>query len=1226
MFTHLHLHTEYSLLDGLGRVPDLMDRAVELGQEAIGLTDHGVLYAAIDFYREAKARGIKPIIGIEAYIAPGSRFSRDPADKSSYHLTLLSRNLKGYRNLLALVTRANLEGYYYKPRMDREILEEHAEGLIALSGCNSSQMHRLLMDGRYDEAVRLARWCQERFDAFYLELQEHGNLREVTEVNKLLVRLSRETGIPLVATNDVHYVRREDAPLQDVLLCIGTNASVNDERRMRMSDDSYYLKSEDEMRAAFPELPEAVTNTWRVAEQCDLEMEFGRQHLPEPDLPPNLSPHEYLEKLAREGLARRYPGSPGHAVQRLEYELDVIRETGFSNYIHVVREVAEFAHRHGIPMGVRGSAAASVVLYCLGVTDVDPLAHRLVFERFLNRERREMPDVDFDFADDRRDEVIRWAADRYGHDRVAQIITFGTMGAKAVIRDVGRALGMSYGEVDRVARLVPAALNMTIDRALEENAEFRQAYELDERVRTLVNTAKGLEGIARHASTHAAGVVISSDPLVEHVPLQRPPRGDEGAIPTTQYAMEQVAAIGLLKMDFLGLANLTILGRAVQFIRESRGEEIDLQHLPDGDPATFDMLSRGETFGVFQLESAGMRRHIQELRPANIADLAAMVALYRPGPMQHITAYCKAKHGEEPITYPHPDLADILDETYGIITYQDQVLLIAQKFAGYTLGQADVMRKAMGKKIPEVMRAERERFVEGALAKGYAEADAAAVFDLILPFAGYAFNKPHAVCYATIAYQTAYLKAHYPAEYMTAVLSQAGSHPGGAHERIAAAVAECARLDIPVLPPDVNRSDVNFALERGDGGGVAIRFGLAMIKNVGQGAAEALVEARRAGGPFASVDDFCRRVALKSLNKRALESLVKAGALDCLGERGTLLANLDRLLSLAQREQRLRETGQATMFDLFGDSVATPMPALELQPAEVPRSEMLAWEKELLGVYVSEHPFSAAAAVLAKHVTAVCAEIGPEFAAAAGGGRDVVLAGMVTGIRTLSTRDGRTFIAVEIEDLSGSLEVTVWPDLYEQTRELWIEGNILILLVRVRERNDRVQAGVQQVALFQARGSEPEPFRPPAWLLEELATAGVRPEQRGRSGGASPDGSGGSNPGPAARRNGDRGVEAADPPSPSDPSASPTAGVGLRLRIDETDDEESDRRRLAGLLQILAQYAGSAEVRLVVRTRDGHQAEFALPPVRPCPELVDAITDVLGAWGAVETAGAAAPA
>ncbi|MGQ9572628.1 MAG: DNA polymerase III subunit alpha [Dehalococcoidia bacterium] len=1169
MFTHLHLHTEYSLLDGLARIPQLMERAQELGQEAIAITDHGVLYGVIPFYKEANARGLRPIIGVEGYVAEGSRRSREAKDKQPYHLVLLAKNLEGYRNLLALVTKAHLEGYYYRPRMDKELLEEHHQGLIALSGCQSGEVPRLLADGRQDEALAAAQWYREVFGEFYLELQDH-NIPELSKLNEKLVRLARETGLPLVATNDVHFIHRQDASVHDILLCIGTNTSVLDERRMGLAGDadSYYLKSEEEMRQLFGDVPEAIDNTWRIAEMCELELEFGRLHLPEADVPPGMSADDYLAQLCYEGLARRYPNGSEEPRRRLEYELSVVRQTGFSHYILVVHDFAQFAEQQGILMAVRGSAAASIILYCLGVTNIDPLQYRLVFERFLNVERREMPDVDLDFAEDRRDEVIRYAAQKYGYDRVAQIITFGTLGAKAAIRDVGRALGMTYADVDRVARLVPAALGMTIDRALASNGELSSIYKADEQVRRLVDTAKQVEGVARHASTHAAGLVIAPEPLVEFLPLQRPAHalsadkdGDATPIPTTQYAMEAVADIGLLKMDFLGLANLTILGKAVEIIRETRGVDIDVQALPDGDAKTYVMLSAGETFGVFQLESSGMRRYIQELKPTAIKDLAAMVALYRPGPMQHIPTYIRAKHRLEEIRYPHPDLADILDETYGVIVYQDQVLLIAQKFAGYTLGEADVMRKAMGKKIAAVMAAERERFLAGAQAKSYSAALADQVFNLIQPFAGYAFNKAHAVCYANIAYQTAYLKANYPAEYMTAVLMLAEHHPAGAAQRVAEAYSECARLGIRVLPPDVNRSRVSFALEKQDDGSLAIRFGLANIKNVGAGIVEGIIEGRGDGQPFASIEDFCQRVNCRYLNKRALESMIKAGAFDCLGQRGTLLANLDRLISIAQREQRVRESGQATLFDALGESA--PGPGLELAEVEVPLATQLGWEKELLGIYVSEHPFSRAAAALSRNVTALCSEISAEMV-----GRELVIAGIVTSTRQILTRAGRLFVAAEIEDLSGSVEVTVWPDVYEQTRELWAEGNIVLLTVRVRTRNDRLQLSVQKAVAYQE----------------------------------------GVDPGP------DNGDSPAYPPVPRQRVAAPRA---LRITLRETEDSEGDQERLRAVMSALEEFEGEDAVLLTIHQQDGDEVELELPHARACAELSQRLSAVLGDQGAV---------
>jgi DNA polymerase-3 subunit alpha len=1255
MFTHLHLHTEFSLLDGLSRIPDVMDRVAMLGQQSVAMTDHGALYGAIDFYKEARARSIKPIIGIEAYVAPDSRLKKSDARSNNYfHLTLLAKDEAGYRNLAKLSTRSHLEGFYYKPRMDKELLAEYGKGIIALSGCPSGEMHRLLSEERHEDARKLAGFFSDVFDDFYLEVMKHDEPdinAECARVLKGLVELSKTAKIPLVATNDSHYTAPDDASIHDVLLCIGTNSTVDDPKRaLKMHDTSYYVKSEDEMLALFSDIPQAVTNTQLVAEQCNLELEFGRMHLPEPDIPRGRTPHEHLTHLAREGLNRQYPFASEDVRARLQYELDVVEKTGFTNYFHVVHDIAQFCKRAGIMLGVRGSAAASVILYALDVTFIDPLATRLVFERFLHVDRKEPPDVDFDIPDDRRDEVIRYVAEKYGYDRVAQIITFGTMGAKAAVRDVGRALGMSYGDVDRVARLIPNALHMTLEKALEESPELAGAYEIDPQVRSLVDTARRLEGVARHASTHAAGVVISRDPLADIVPLQRPTRGDESSIPTTQFAMAQVAEIGLLKMDFLGLANLTILGRAQEIIERTQGVKLDLTSLPDGDRKTFEMLGNGDTFGVFQLESPGMRRAIQELRPDSTAELMALVALYRPGPMQHIGAYCRAKHDRSLVQYPHADLAEILDETYGVIVYQDQVLLVLQKFAGYSLKDADAIRKAMSKKIAALMQAEGEKFITAAVAKGYTEEQARAIFDLIEPFAGYAFNKAHSACYGTIAYQTAWLKANYPHEYMTAVLSSAGTH-----ERIAEAVAECVRLGIAVRPPDVNTSDVSFSLqgparsaraassveprapaaegEQSRAETPAICFGLATVKNVGQGAAEGIVDARDEGGPFRDIEDFIKRVDLKALNKRALESLIKCGALDAVGVRGTLLANIDRIVSLAQREAKLKETGQSTMFDMFGDSVATPLPSLELVESEVSKAEMLSWERELLGVYVSEHPFSSAAVTLAKHTSALVSEITPEL-----DGRDVVIAGMVNTIRPLTTKAGKPFLAVTIEDLSGSTEVTVWPDVYEPTREIWSAGNILLMLVRVKERNDRLQVGVQQLSLVQAADGSisHEHFAIPGWLTEAVrGTAGVAVTDVRHS--APADGNNGpaNGAGGAPKANGTRRLAngdaaAASPASAGEQARTPTAPPPsaaqpsgeqrkpLRFHLHESDDADADRARLDDLIALMASYPGDDPVRLFIHTRDDDRIELTLPDGRACDELRDAGLAILGPTGGAD--------
>ncbi|MEX2246368.1 MAG: DNA polymerase III subunit alpha [Dehalococcoidia bacterium] len=1221
MFTHLHLHTEYSLLDGLSRIPDVMDRVAALGQTAVAMTDHGALYGAIDFYREARARGIKPIIGIEAYIAPDSRLKKsDSRANNYYHLTLLAKDEQGYRNLLQLSTRSHLEGFYYKPRMDKELLTEYGKGIIALSGCPSGEMFRLLSEERHDDARQLAGFFSDIFDGFYLEAMQHDE-PEINSQNERVLRgltdLSRATGIPIVATNDSHYTMREDAPIHDVLLCIGTNSTVDDaKRQLKMNDDSYYIKSEEEMLALFPELPEAVTNTQLVAGQCDLQIEFGRLHLPEPEVPSGLNAHEHLTQLAREGLNGRYPFATDEVRERLRYELEVVERTGFTNYFLVVHDIAQFCKRSKIMLGVRGSAAASIILYALDVTFIDPLATKLVFERFLHVDRKEPPDVDLDIPDDRRDEVIHYVAGKYGYDRVAQIITFGTMGAKAAIRDTGRALGMGYGEVDRVARLVPNALQMTLERALEESPELAGLYETDTQVSKLIDTARRLEGVARHASTHAAGVVISREPLAEHVPLQRPTRGDESSIPTTQYAMDQVAEIGLLKMDFLGLANLTILVRAVEIIERTKGVTIDLHALPDGDAKTFDMLSAGDTFGVFQLESPGMRRSIQELRPDGVAELMALVALYRPGPMQHIGAYCRSKHDRSLVQYPHPDLGEILDETYGVIVYQDQVLLVLQKFAGYSLKDADAIRKAMSKKVRELMQAEGEKFIDAATKNGYSREEAASIFDLIEPFAGYAFNRAHSAVYGTIAYQTAYLKANYPHEYMTAVLTSAGTH-----ERIAQAVAECVRLGLDVRPPDVNTSGVNFELREEDGAPV-IRFGLATVKNVGEGAAEAVVEARADGGAFAGIEDFTKRVDPKAMNKRALESLVKAGALDALGDRGTLLANVDRIVSLAQREAKLKETGQSSMFDLFGDNVATPLPALELAHAEATKAEQLAWEKELLGVYVSAHPFSSAAVTLAKHTSALVSEITDEM-----DGREVVIAGMINDARTRLTKANRAFLSVTIEDLSGSLEVTVWPDVYEPTRDLWLPGNILLMQARVRERNDRLQVSVQRASLVQAADGSlsHERFEVPDWLTDALRgapAASVLDVRRHDAPGDAPlGGNGGTKDRPQPKRNGNgapspsalhpRASDSSEPDSPSEPPA-------LRLFLHEPDDEEAGTARIDALIEMLGEFPGDGHIRLFVHTRADDRIELSLPDARICDELCERAAALLQPHGGVE--------
>ena len=1065
MFTHLHVHTEYSLLDGMCRIPQLVSRAKELGMDSLAITDHGVMYGAIEFYLAAIEAGIKPIIGCEVYLAPNSRFSRDASDKNKYHLILLAKNQTGYRNLIQLVTKAHLEGFYYKPRVDKELLEQHHQGLIALSGCVAGEVPRLVLEGRFQEAKQAALWYQQTFGDFYLEIQRHP-IPELERINQVLIPMGSELGIPLVATNDVHYVNQEDASTHDLLLCIGTNSSIYNEKRLKMAGNFFYLKSSQEMAELYQDIPQALENTERIAEKCNLKLDFSRLHLPEIELPEGKTADQFLADLCYQGLPQYYPQSTPEIKQRLDYELEVIEKTQFANYFLVVWDIISFAKKHNILFGVRGSAAASIVLHCLGITGVDPIAHKLVFERFLNLERQEMPDIDLDFEDARRDEAIAYVSQKYGQDHVAQIITFGTLGARAALRDVGRALAMSYSDVDRVARLVPFAPGMTLTRALDENSELRNIYSEDAIVHNLIDSARKVEGIARHASTHAAGVVISKEPLTRYVPLQRVSKGNGEATVMTQFTMEDIAQIGLLKMDFLGLANLTILGRAKEIIYHNRGIDIDLGNIPLDDAKTFDLLSSGETAGVFQLEGAGMRRYIKELKPTTFSDIAAMIALYRPGPMEHIPTFIKAKHGIEPIRYPHPALSSILEETYGVIVYQEQVLFIVQTLAGYSLGQADIFRKAMGKKIPEVMRKERRSFIGGAKKSGFSAEVAAEVFALIEPFAGYAFNKAHSVSYALIAYQTAYLKANYPAEYITAFLIT----NAGQLEKVASAVAECRRLEIPVLPPDINRSQASFSIE-GDsqGNAPAIRFGLTVIKNVGLGSIEPIIAERNKGGDFKSIEDLCRRCDLRGVNKRVMESLIRVGALDCLGSRGALLQNIDRILSLAQREQYLRQTGQSTMFDLWGEAMPVPTPSLELPAADVSTKEKLAWEKQLIGVYLSEHPFSSFATRMTSPSITLCGQIDAGLV-----GQTMVVAGMVASVRYLFTRERTPFASAILEDLDGRIEVMVWPRVYANTRDLWQEGNILLVEGKVRLRDDRVQLNCDNVRRYQPEAAPDE--------------------------------------------------------------------------------------------------------------------------------------------------------
>jgi len=1068
-FTHLHVHSEYSMLDGLSRIPEMVARAKDHGMSALALTDHGALYGVIEFYEAAHAAGIKPILGVEAYVAPRRLTDKEAVDRTAAHLTLLVKDVTGYRNLLALISKAHLDGFYYKPRIDHDTLAEHHEGLIALSGCPSGEVAWALRQDNYEGARRAAELHREIFgrENYYLEIQSHGLDFQPT-ITEGVLRLSKELDLDVVCTNDSHYTRQEECSAQDLLLCIQTNSLVDDPKRLKMYTGEHYLKSPQQMYELFgSELPETLRNTMAVAEKCELQLVFGRLDFPKlAFVPEGESPDDCLSRMCWEGLGRRYDRVTPEIEERLRYELGVVRTTGFAAYILFVWDFVDYARKKGILCGPRGSAAGSIILYCLGITTIDPIAHGLTFERFLNPERIQMPDIDMDFADSRRDEVIDYVAERYGRDHVAQIVTFGRLLARAAIRDTGRALGYPLSEVDRVAKLIPALpVGMTLDRALASSPELKQLYDQQDHIRRLIDSARTVEGITRHVSTHAAGIVVSGEPLVHHVPLQKGTRGENVIL--SQYEMHALETIGLLKMDFLGLTNLTLLENALELIEETRGIKLDLQTLPMEDKKTFEMLGNADSTGVFQLEGGGMRRTLREFRPTTVHHLAAIVALYRPGPMAHISTYVAMKDGRQPITYLHPKLEPILSDTYGVIVYQDQVLQIVQAIAGYTLGQADILRRAMGKKIKEEMQRERDNFLEGA-AKNDVESDVAAkIWEYIEPFAGYAFNRAHAYCYAYIAYQTAYLKCTYPVEYMAAMLTTQADDT----DRVIAAAGECRRLGIALLGPDMNRSQVIFSVEGG------VRFGLGAVKNVGSGAAQLIVAEREAHGPYQSLDDLCERVDLRTVNKRVLEALARGGALDAFGARERVLAAIDRALAAGQQAQRAADLGQQSLFG--GDLGGSQETSLPVVPPASDR-QRLQWEKEALGFFLSNHPFQTAAASLAGKVTANTSQITEDMK-----GDRVTLAGAIMNVRRVTTKKQETMAIAQIEDLHGGISAVVFPRTYAANPQIWREDNVVVVSGRIEVRRVESQGtdedlrGVPELLVDSATEWTPEEFPSP---------------------------------------------------------------------------------------------------------------------------------------------------
>jgi DNA polymerase III subunit alpha len=1085
-FVHLHNHTEYSLLDGASRIHPLVEAAAKLEMPALAITDHGVMYGAIHFYKACKEAGIKPIVGCEVYIAPRSRLMREGrVDRDPSHLTLLAANHEGYLNLMKLCTVGQMEGMYYKPRIDKEILAEHSAGLIALSGCLQGEVAGRIVENDLDGARESVATYRDIFtkDRFLLEVQRHGIDRQ-DKVNEALAGFGKEFGLRLCATNDLHYVHREDSEAHDVLLCLQTGARFNDPNRWRFSTQENYLKTPAEMADKFADLPQALASTLEVADMCDLKLFLGATLLPPFDVPDGLAPDQYLGKLVAEGLKWRYGGEPSTAArERAENELAVIKATGYASYFLIVWDFYNYARRHEIVVGPgRGSAAGSLVSYCLGITNLDPLQHGLIFERFLNIDRVSMPDIDCDFSVEGREKVIKYVSEKYGSDRVAQIITFTTMASKAAIRDVGRVLEVPLRDTDRLAKLIPVwqGRSKSLEDAVKEVPEFREAYESNEDQKRLIDVARALEGVSRNVSTHAAGVVIAPEPLVRYTPLQYGPKS-EAVI--TQYDMKAVGDIGLLKIDFLGLQNLDIIATCLRLVREHRGIEIDLEAVPFDDAKTYELLAAGDTHGVFQLEGAGMRRMLMDMRPQSFADVSAAVALFRPGPMVNIPAYVARKQGREPIEYMHERLEPILRETYGVMIYQEQVMMAARELAGFTMSEADILRAAMGKKDKPKMAKQRTKFVTGAVERGISPSTSEALFDGIAKFAEYGFNRAHSAAYGVIAYQTAYLKANYPLEYMTSLLI----HMEGSADKVATAIVDCRIRGIEVLAPDINRSRADFSMDtpsplRGEGGGEGrvaqgrILFGLAAIKNVGQHAVESIVSLRDTDGPFKSLEDLCERtVAIQDVNKRVLDSLVQSGACDSLGERARLAFVLEHVVARAERARRDRESGQTSLLDMVGsEEVTADDYGLAMDVAPMAGEEKLRLEKELLGLYLSDHPLRRISAELAKLSDTQAVEVTSALQ-----DTEVRVAGLVREVRRVVTRKGQIMAYASLEDLTGTVDVVLFPRVFEQTRLLFEPDKVVVVAGKVDAR-----AGSTRATGASASSVEPE-------MEAEVETASV---------------------------------------------------------------------------------------------------------------------------------------
>ena len=1236
-FVHLHTHTEFSLLDGLSSPKALANYAAAQGMDALAMTDHGVMFGLVDFYEACHDAGVKPILGMEAYVAHESRHDRNKTESKPYHLVLLAQNQAGYQNLLALASIAQLEGFYYKPRIDKELLAAHSEGVIVLSACLQGEVPRLLLQRQPEQAREAVRWYTEHFpDRYYLEIQDH-EIPEQRRANKMIIDLAREMDVPLVATNDIHYARKDQAEAHDVLLCIQTGKTVNEPNRMRMSDPSYYMRSSQEMAEIFAEVPDALENTVKIAEQCEVELQFAPPyHLPTFPVPEGCGDSEaYLRHLCYEGMKRRYGerADDPKIVERLEYELGIIHEMGFDDYFLIVWDLCIAAKERDIWWNVRGSGAGSVVAYTLGITHIDPLKNRLMFERFLNPARVNMPDIDLDYPDDRRDELIAYTKEKYGADHVAAIITFGTLGARAAIRDVGRAMDVPLTEVDRVARLVPNVPGkpMSIAQALEKVPDLKDIYDSTRYIRNLLDAAQQVEGVARHASTHAAGILVSDKPLVEYLPLHRPTRGD-GDSPidsVSQWPMEVVDAMGMLKVDFLGLRTLTHMRKTCELIEQEHGETLNLFNIPyertPDDPETdarvkklYDLLTTGETTGVFQVEGAGMRRTLQNLRPSQFQHIVAVLALYRPGPMEQIPTYIRRLHGEEEVEYRHEVLEDILSDTFGIIVYQEQIMQIAVAMAGYNPGEADKIRKAVAKKKKKMMEEHKRKFRKGALKKGFSPEVADEVWGDIEYFARYGFNRAHATDYAVITGQTAYLKAHYPLEFMTALMTTERHNV----DKLGSLIADARRNDLEVRRPCINHSDVEFSIEHDpdDPEHRFIRIGLGAIKNVGDDAVSLIVEAREEGGEFTSLDDFADRVDLRQINRRTLEYLVQAGALDAFGERPALLTMTEKMVGASAHIHEARDVGQFTLFGGLGGTTETLTVPDYFPP--IPNRRLLDWEKELLGIYLSEHPLEKQEKELLDQelITTTISRVSTEQPK-----KQLTFLGMIRRVRRITTKKGDPMAFVTLEGPGGAVDGVVFPRTYERFKTQLIEDRILVVSGKLDDRADR-----EEHSLLVDWFKDPDEMLradPNSGSMFSYDTDLTRPPSQVKD--AQPEDNGNHETStdvterePTSAPPSKRASKAEAPPSQRTPSAKsqapsppepPSPPATLYVTVYRTPDHDADYRKISRIHRLLQTEEGEDD--FVIRLENGGQTvELSFPNdhTRCTPALQQQIREIVG--------------